>query len=178
MCNCGMTRRWMARDAPDDDELSVTVRVAAINDIAGRLDEAKDERNELREQVATLTRERFVPGVWICPTCGFTLQKSYLHALDGTVSVDTRPVEEICQNDGASLRPQTWEQEANEARKVAMDALEREHALTRERDEARLAISVLRNNIKGRDSQIAAVKRYCEHGDEASCHHVLDILAG
>ena len=45
------------------------------------------------------------PGRWVCPTCGFMLTTAILRASDGAVGVNRRPVEDICPNDGSSLRP-------------------------------------------------------------------------
>jgi len=54
-----------------------------------------------------------MPGAWICPKCGFVLQKNILHTGDGSISADTSPLNNKCPNDGVLMRPFTW-REANE----------------------------------------------------------------
>lgn len=49
-----------------------------------------------------------VPGCWECPHCGFVLQKSILHTLDGGISADNSPINEICPNDGKLMQPLTY----------------------------------------------------------------------
>jgi hypothetical protein len=76
----------------------------------------------------------YVPGDWVCPQCSFRLHKRLLSATDGAVAVDTGVEEERCFNDGTTLQPLTWKQEAEEANRVALDLL-KENRRLRERIE-------------------------------------------
>lgn len=73
-----------------------------------------------------------MPGAWICDKCGFVLQKNILHALDGNISADTSPLNEICPNDNILMRPYTW-REANENLYNRAVELMKENTILKER---------------------------------------------
>ncbi len=76
------------------------------------------------------------PGQWRCPTCGFVLMKMKLRASDMAVGVDARPVEDVCPNDGASLRPKTWKEDALDSDRVGREQMHRADIAEQERDAA------------------------------------------
>lgn len=69
------------------------------------------------------------PGRWICQTCGFQVTKAFLRAHDGAVGIDARPVEDVCPNDGTSLRRITWKEDSEDANRVALEQMKRADAL-------------------------------------------------
>jgi hypothetical protein len=85
----------------------------------------------LEVQLATLRTEQEAmqrdgpPGLWKCHACGFQLTKAFMRASDGAVGVDRRPVEDICPNDGMSLRPVTWKEACDNAGDMAVLQMER-----------------------------------------------------
>ena len=52
------------------------------------------------------------PGDWICQTCGFALHKRFLRSSDMAIGIDAREVQDICPNDGSSMRRVTWKEMA------------------------------------------------------------------
>jgi hypothetical protein len=68
------------------------------------------------------------PGQWICRTCGFRLSTMLLRASDGAVGIDVRPVEDICPNDGSSMRPVTWKEDALNSDRVGIEQMKRADA--------------------------------------------------
>lgn len=79
----------------------------------------------------------YVPGTWECLGCGFVLQRNYLHADTGTVSVNDEDPGDPCPNDGHPMVRQTWQSYA----------LGLEKMVTQDRDELREAIFELRVTI-------------------------------
>jgi hypothetical protein len=65
---------------------------------------------------------------WVCQTCGFTVMKAFLRASDGAVGPDTREVEDVCPNDGTSLRRLTWKEDAAAAYCVGLEQMKRADA--------------------------------------------------
>lgn len=123
---------------------------------------------DLLAQHARDQQEQVSPGVWLCETCGFKVVKAILRASDGAVGVDSRPVHDICPNDGASLRPQTWKEAASEAVTNAVFHMERaekaESALARDQQEKEqvkkeLLVSGAENVGTASDQQAAPVLR-------------------
>lgn len=91
---------------------------------------AKQLRNVWNARCAIAATEGRVrdigpPGRWVCPTCGFQLTKAILRPSDGAVGVDASPVEDICQNDGSSLRQVTWKEDAEDANRVGLESMKR-----------------------------------------------------
>jgi len=79
----------------------------------------------LEAEVRSLQQQLAEPNIWICQTCGFTLTKAFLRAANGAVGVDSRDVEDVCPNDGTSMRRQTYRESADAASKTAVDLMER-----------------------------------------------------
>lgn len=65
------------------------------------------------------------PGRWICRTCGFQITRAILRAHDGAVGVDRSVVEDICPNDGSSMRRVTWKEDAEDANRVGLEQMQR-----------------------------------------------------
>jgi hypothetical protein len=103
-------------------EPGLTIRREAVEPLARLAITARDERDA----------ERYVPGEWECPKCRFTLQKNFLHAQTGTVSVNDEEVREVCPNDGATLERQTWAALARQTQKIALEEMTRAAALEAE----------------------------------------------
>lgn len=85
-----------------------------------------------------------VPGEWVCDTCGFRLHKMTLRASDGAVGVSTEDVRDICNNDGTALRPVTWREEAEEARRIAMQQMDACRAAEHRAEAAESRVTKLR----------------------------------
>src|SRR6185503_77575 len=96
------------------------------------------------------------PGRWICPTCGFVLTKAILRASDGAVGVDASPVQDICQNDGSSLRQVTWKEDAEDANRVGLEKMKRA-------DVAEAKIVLLRNWVNDLQAGMYVNCVYCGH---------------
>ena len=80
-------------------------------------------------------------GAWICETCGFVALKMLLRATDGAVGIDSCEVQDVCPNDGTSLRRKTWKEDAIDSDRVGREQMQRAseaeakvEALTAERD--------------------------------------------
>lgn len=78
-----------------------------------------------------------VPGTWECLGCGFVLQRNYLHADTGIVSVNDDDPTEPCPNDGLTMVRQSWQSYARGLEKM----------VTQDRDELREAVLELRVTI-------------------------------
>jgi len=65
------------------------------------------------------------PGLWTCPTCGFTLVKSILYAKSGSVGTDLSRNDEPCPNDGDKMRRVTWEERAKDMDRLSTQLLDR-----------------------------------------------------
>lgn len=77
-----------------------------------------------------LKAEQFTDdGQWICETCGFRLTRAILRAFDGAVGMDRKEVEDICPNDGTSLRRLTWREDAENANRVGLEMFKRNSEL-------------------------------------------------
>lgn len=87
---------------------------------------------ELEAQLAATREALFMPGESRCPLCGFRLHKRILSASTGSIGIDNSIQLEPCPNDGQLLERVTWQQEAEENGRVAMDAM-KELLLTRKR---------------------------------------------
>lgn len=102
--------------------------VEAVADVRALLQDRvllRGERDEARQQ---LQADIGPPGHWICRTCGFVLMKMKLRASDMAVGVDARPVEDICPNDGSSMRPKTWKEDALDSDRVGREQMQRADA--------------------------------------------------
>lgn len=81
---------------------------------------------QAKAQIDALTAAQFVPGMWECPKCSFTLTKNILAAAG--VFVDQKPHIEPCPNDGRDMVPLTWKKLADDLSEVTeqklMDNLE------------------------------------------------------
>jgi hypothetical protein len=149
-------------DAPTDPD----ARVALVQDLLARawpcpncvdaersIKHAYDGAADLSRQLEVAEAAVYVPNQWVCPSCGFCVTKMILRAADGAVGIDTSEVQDICPNDGSSLRRLTWEQNATEAHEEWRKANERAAAA-----EAKLA----RAETPTPDhAALARLTRYC-----------------
>lgn len=97
------------------------IRNAGIERYLGDSAEADDlryTRSCLVDALAELdavTRERdealYIPGTWICPTCGFVQEMLEMSATNGAVRPSTEPALP-CPNDGEFMHRLTWSQHA------------------------------------------------------------------
>lgn len=85
----------------------------------------------------SLRDDLYVPGIWECPTCGFTLSRNYIYATNGTVGVNDEDLQEPCPNDGTAMMRQSWKRYAAGLEKM----------VTQDRDDLRKAILELRVTI-------------------------------
>lgn len=74
------------------------------------------EIEHLQAQVAALANDArlFVPGVWKCPKCKFSLTRTTLNISNGAVGTThaDREEPENCPNDGTPMARESWEQRA------------------------------------------------------------------
>ncbi len=86
----------------------------------------KEENADLKAQVTDLEKKVYVPGVWRCAKCNFTLLQSNLNASNGTVTARDEPGAK-CPNDGAPMWRTSWKDYATEqaemAERVVMEKL-------------------------------------------------------
>jgi hypothetical protein len=108
-------------DVADLERWAATIdrQVSALRALAA-------ERDQFAINVDHLIAAARVPGAWVCDTCGFRLQKMILRACDGAVGVSRDAVTDICQNDGTSLRPLTWKEDAESS--VGIEYMKRAEA--------------------------------------------------
>lgn len=107
------------------------------------------------------------PGHWICPTCGFVLMKMMLRPSDMAVGIDARDVQDICPNDGSSMRRKTWKEDALDSDRVGREQMKRADELESklqevqaERDDALRAHEVLQQRNR---EQFETIGKYQEH---------------
>lgn len=72
-----------------------------------------------------LKAESVEPNVWVCQTCGFEAHKMVLRAFDGAVGINSTEQQDICPNDGTSMRRRTWKEACDQAVQNAVAAFER-----------------------------------------------------
>jgi hypothetical protein len=77
---------------------------------------------------ATETADPYVPGDWVCPTCGFIQSMRTMNAHSGNVGVSHERALP-CPNDGEYLVRLTWKRHAENVTAVATAALDSETAL-------------------------------------------------
>lgn len=86
----------------------------------------QDLEREVESLTAHLNKAKaalFVPGMWVCEDCGFTLSKSILSVSTGDIRVDRDETIEPCPNDQTRMVELTWQQYAEGLVKVAEEAL-------------------------------------------------------
>lgn len=88
----------------------------------------KEAREAAEPEIARLHEAARVPGAWVCNTCGFRLQKMKIRAADMAVGVDNAVVEDICPNDGTSMRALTWKEDAEASDRVGREYMARADA--------------------------------------------------
>lgn len=88
--------------------------------VSAALAKAAAEITSLSSRCAELERLVYVPGLWRCAKCDFTLLQSNLNALDGTVTARDTPGDK-CPNCNSPL----WRVSERDAHKDAMDTAER-----------------------------------------------------
>lgn len=83
--------------------------------VAGAADTAIRERDQLRDRVKELEKERDdalsdyrMKGAWECSKCGFVIQKNNIFIRSGTIDADDSPLNEVCPNDGQLMKPLTY----------------------------------------------------------------------
>lgn len=79
------------------------------------LEEARRKATIYQKSNEAMRRVRenglYVPGVWTCDVCGFVLYRAG----------SGEAVNEVCPNDEQVMRPQSWQERAEEAQRVAVD---------------------------------------------------------
>ncbi len=91
-------------------------------------------------------------GMYICATCGFQSERMTMHA-DGAVCPDPNDLQDICKNDGTSLRRMTMAEYASAVSRDAFDRMEEANKLRSERDEAMRTIKQNNENFAKRLSR-------------------------
>ena len=80
-----------------------------------RCDQPWTWTRDLLDELDAVTRERdealYIPGTWICPTCGFVQEMLEMSATNGAVRPSTEPALP-CPNDGEFMHRLTWRQHA------------------------------------------------------------------
>lgn len=112
-------------------------------DAAGMfLAKAEGERDALTAETEKLEAEHAdgPPGQWICRTCGFRLSKMVLRASDMAVGIDDRVVEDICPNEGSSMRRVTWKEDALASDRVGIEQMKRADKAESQRDDLAQAV--------------------------------------
>ena len=127
----------------------------------GRLRTALAERDATIER---LTKLVYVPGLWKCPKCKFSLVQANLNALDGTVTARDQPGDK-CPNCASPLWRVTERDAGNEMVDRAEEYLVRATTAERERDEARAEVERLRKVVKTANDAIAEYVRYLDGGE-------------
>lgn len=75
--------------------------------------------------IERLQAQVYEPNIWICETCNFTLVRNFLRASDGAIGIDRTTIEDICPNDGTSMRRQTFQESSDQAAKSAVQWADR-----------------------------------------------------
>ena len=109
--------------------------VAAVN----AHDALVAERDKLNAEVARLEKLVYVPGLWRCPKCDFTLVQSNLNALDGTVTARDEPGDK-CPNCNGPLWRVTERQAGNDMVERCEKEIIRANEAVAERDRLRQAL--------------------------------------
>jgi hypothetical protein len=81
-----------------------------------------EECDEILDAIADLAAKVYVPGLWKCPKCKFQLTTSVLYAKTGNIGVQHHN-SDPCPNDGETLLPVTWEEDAREMSERMMQAI-------------------------------------------------------
>ncbi|MFG1247318.1 hypothetical protein [Xanthobacter flavus] len=144
----------LVETAPSSPEISPDARakIAELTDLAAReIGELFSLRTALAERDATierLTKLVYVPGLWKCPKCKFSLVQANLNASDGTVTARDQPGDK-CPNCASPLWRVTERDAGNEMVDRAEEYLVRATTAERERDEARAEVERLRPALSG-----------------------------
>lgn len=112
-----------------------------------------------------------VPGVYICPKCGFHLTLSVLHTFSGTVGVDTTVADRACPNDGELMRSQTWEERCRDIAQGCERQVKRAVAAEDEIGRMKQAIEGLTANVfalsASCDQLRTVLRQHHEHASES-----------
>lgn len=111
----------------------------------------------------------FVPGIWRCAKCKFTLVQSNLNAADGSVTARDKPGDK-CPNDGSPLWRVSYRDWALENEKAWEELLNRKDA----------AIAVLSTRPPEVEALVEAVERFiCDYDDDdradAGCGALMEL---
>lgn len=92
-----------------------------------RADPAKLKQSEAWMAAAavaerSINKERFVPGIWMCRTCNFTMHKRIIGKKD--IASDTGIHVEPCPNDGDVMFPVSWKEYSEGAELFAEQKME------------------------------------------------------
>ena len=98
--------------------VDATAAIMIINQVDSLVSMITELRGAVKTALSLNDAEIYVPGDWICPTCGFIESRRMLSALDGTVCVNLTSPELPCRNDGTFLERLTWKQHADNLRKM------------------------------------------------------------
>lgn len=107
----------------------------------------------------------FVPGVFRCAKCNFTLVQSTLNARDGTVTARDAPGEK-CPNDGSPMWRVTYAEQLAEAHEEWGKQIDRAIAAERQLDAIRAALAPVMHWYDGEPTD----------GDEHEPRELVDIL--
>lgn len=110
------------------------------------LEEAATALAERDATIERLTKLVYVPGLWKCPKCQFSLLQANLNASDGTVTARDQPGDK-CPNCTTPLWRVTERDAGNEMIDRAEEYLSRATTAERERAEARAEVERLRKAL-------------------------------
>lgn len=96
----------------------------------------------LRNRITSLENEVYVPGVWTCPLCMFTLLQSTLHAETGEVTARDKPGEH-CPNCKSLMWRKTWKAYAKDMQDAGETQVTRAVKAEDKRDEYHLKANAL-----------------------------------
>ncbi|GAB4071680.1 hypothetical protein KHC28_00120 [Ancylobacter sonchi] len=145
----------------------VGVRAEMVNSKAAEARAAKADADVVRKdaRIAELERQVYVPGLWRCARCNFSLLQANLNACDGSVTARDQPGDK-CPNCDSPLWRVTERQAGNEMVDRAEEYLARATKAAAERD--------VREHIGAQLANIVSntVKRYHAH-EQATARQVL-----
>ncbi len=110
-------------------------RALKILEIVGERNPAQSSllADEIENHLREVTE---IPGEWFCPKCFYRFHQRTLNAHTLQVGISSSHSEpDPCPNDGESLQPLSWRQDAEEANRAALDLLKQNRRLQERLDE-------------------------------------------
>jgi hypothetical protein len=89
-----------------------------------RAESTTSDNAELALLRAEYETQLYVPGMWVCPKCGFVAMNSILHVRSGGISADLKQ-QEPCPNDGEKMKRQSWQEHARSISEVCEGQIKR-----------------------------------------------------